>query len=126
MVYFLKSRTRESFESGALIFKQGAVGDFFYIIRSGEVDITKNTGGGKEERLVTLGSGQSFGEKALLKEDTRSANARCKTDAKCYTLDRKGTTSFSTVISNRRIFYHAHSFVFKLEPDLRGDQQARF
>ena len=25
-----------------------------------------------------------------------------------------------------RIFYHAHSFVFKLEPDLRGDQQARF
>ena len=88
----------ESFDTGALIFKQGAVGDFFYIIRSGNVDITKNTGGGKEECLVTLGSGQSFGEKALLKEDTRSANARCKTDVKCYTLDRKGMSLFSAAI----------------------------
>ena len=25
-----------------------------------------------------------------------------------------------------RVIYHAHSFVFKLEPDLRGDLQARF
>ena len=84
----------ESFEAGALIFKQGAVGDFFYIIRSGKVDITKNAGGGKEDHIATLGSGESFGEKALLKEDTRSANARCATDAKFYTLDRKGMTSY--------------------------------
>ena len=69
---------------------QGAVGDFFYIIRSGEVDITKNNANGGEDNIVVLGPGESFGEKALIREDKRNANARAKTEVKCYTLDRKG------------------------------------
>ena len=44
----------------------GASGDFFYIIRNGEVNITKNTPNG-EESIVVLKAGEFFGEKALLK-----------------------------------------------------------
>lgn len=99
----------ETFEAGTLIFKQGsytillknfikttsagAVGDFFYIIQSGEVAITKNNSNGGEDPVVVLSAGEFFGEKALVKEDKRNANARVtdKAEVKCYTLDRKGT-----------------------------------
>ena len=98
----------ETFEAGSLIFKQGtnefttnflittfsgASGDFFYVIQSGEVDITKNNSNGGEDPVVVLTAGEFFGEKALVKEDKRNANAKAKTDVKCYTLDRKGTLS---------------------------------
>jgi len=83
----------ETFGADDLIFKEGASGDFFYIIRSGEVDITKNNANGGEDNIVVLGPGESFGEKALIREDKRNANARAKTEVKCYTLDRKAFTT---------------------------------
>merc|ERR1711892_1305664 len=79
----------EIFDNGALIIQQGAAGDVFFIIRSGDVSITKNNDNGGEDPIVNLTAGDSFGEKALVKEDKRNANARAKTEVKCYTLDRK-------------------------------------
>jgi len=79
----------EIFDTGALIIQQGAAGDVFFIIRSGDVSITKNNDNGGEDPIVNLTAGDSFGEKALVKEDKRNANARAKTEVKCYTLDRK-------------------------------------
>merc|ERR1712123_277170 len=87
----------ETFEAGSLIFKQGASGDFFYVIQSGEVDITKNNSNGGEDPVVVLTAGEFFGEKALVKEDKRNANAKAKTDVKCYTLDRK---AFVTLVGS--------------------------
>ena len=55
------------FSLHVLYFFLGASGDFFYIIRSGEVDITKNNTNGEEESIVVLTAGKFFGEKALLK-----------------------------------------------------------
>jgi len=78
----------ESFENGHCIFKQGAVGDLFFIIRSGEVRVTKNQDDGSENEVAVLGAGDFFGDKALIKEEKRSANIYAKGDVKCYTLDR--------------------------------------
>lgn len=78
----------ESFENGHCIFKQGAVGDLFFIIRSGEVRVTKNQDDGSENEVAVLGAGDFFGDKALIKEEKRSANIYAKSDVKCYTLDR--------------------------------------
>jgi len=78
----------ESFENGHCIFKQGAVGDLFFIIRSGEVRVTKNNDDGSENEVAVLGAGDFFGDKALIKEEKRSANIYAKSDLKCYTLDR--------------------------------------
>jgi len=84
----------EIFDTGALIIQQGAAGDVFFIIRSGDVSITKNNDNGGEDPIVNLTAGDSFGEKALVKEDKRNANARAKTEVKCYTLDRKGELKY--------------------------------
>jgi len=66
----------------------GAVGDLFFIIRSGEVRVTKNNDDGSENEVAVLGAGDFFGDKALIKEEKRSANIYAKSDLKCYTLDR--------------------------------------
>lgn len=62
------------FQPGSVIFKQGENGDALYFIDSGRVDIVSgNSGSGKT--LARLGSGQSFGEMALLTGEPRSASA---------------------------------------------------
>jgi CRP-like cAMP-binding protein len=77
----------ESYDDGHCIFKQGAVGDLFFVIRSGEVRVTKNEGNDEKE-VAILGAGDFFGDKALISEEKRSANIYAKGYTKCYTLDR--------------------------------------
>lgn len=55
-------------------FIKGTTGDLFYIIRSGEVRITKDKDTGGEEEVARYGKGRYFGEIALIKEDVRMAN----------------------------------------------------
>lgn len=78
----------EQYDDGHCIFRQGAVGDLFYIIRSGNVRITKDQPDGTETEVAVLGAGDFFGERALLKEDKRNANIYAKGATHVYTLDR--------------------------------------
>ncbi len=64
------------FEKDEDIFREGDIGDFLYIIVSGKVSVLKNKDG-KPEEIATLGSGEYFGEMALLNQNTRSATIRC-------------------------------------------------
>lgn len=70
---------------------QGEKGDDFYIIRGGNVSITKRPpGGGPEEYVSELRRGDYFGEQALLHEDHRLATVTAKDKgAECLVLDRK-------------------------------------
>lgn len=55
--------------------REGEVGDTFYIIADGEVKVTQRIMGHDEPQLIrTLRKGEYFGEKALLKEERRTAN----------------------------------------------------
>ena len=64
------------FEKDEEIFREGDIGDFLYIIVSGKVSVLKHKNG-KQEEIATLGSGEYFGEMALLNQNTRSATIRC-------------------------------------------------
>lgn len=64
------------FEKDEIIFKEGDIGDFLYIIVSGKVGVLKDKEG-KEEMIATLESGEYFGEMALLNQNTRSATVKC-------------------------------------------------
>ena len=57
------------------IFSQGDPPDYFYIIVSGEVDVILN-----DEIINTLGSGDAFGEIAVLNEQPRSTTITAKDD----------------------------------------------
>jgi len=65
----------ETHPYGTQIFQYGAPGDKFYIILEGKVRISIEIGGVGEEALTVLGTGEVFGEMALLDDETRSASA---------------------------------------------------
>jgi len=87
----------ETFDKNQCIIKQGTTGDLFYIIRSGEVRITKDKDTGGEEEVARYGKGRYFGEIALIKEDVRMANVYAVGVVKCYTLDR---TAFTNLVGD--------------------------
>src|SRR3981081_1209258 len=61
-----KSRT---FKKGSYIFREGDVGNAFYVIRRGQVKISRMGRGGTEAVYAILVPGDSFGEIALLSGD---------------------------------------------------------
>ncbi len=80
---------KEEFPAGTVLFREHDVGDRFYLIQKGLVDIYKNYGEPNEQHLATLGDGQFFGEIALLSETgRRTASVVARTDLEVYTLDK--------------------------------------
>jgi sulfate-transporting ATPase len=67
------------FNPGAVIIRQGEVGDKFYFITKGEVEVVKETDEG-ELALARLSSGQYFGEIELIYDRPRSATVRAAQD----------------------------------------------
>lgn len=69
---------------GTKIIEEGDVGDFFYIVGSGEVTFKI---GGKE--VGTAGKGSSFGELSLLYQAPRAATCVAKTQCGLFRLDQE-------------------------------------
>lgn len=76
----------KSYEAGHIIVREGEPGDIFYMIDSGSVDVFIKAKG--DAPVVTLTSGQFFGELALLSNDVRTASCVAKTDVECHILMR--------------------------------------
>jgi CRP-like cAMP-binding protein len=70
---------------GEVLIEQGAEGDAFYALRSGQVDVVRD-----DETVSTLGPGSHFGEIALLQDVPRTASVVARTPAKVFELDREG------------------------------------
>ncbi len=68
--------TREHYEPGQEVFREGDLGDRLYIILKGEAEVRRGTGS-EEAVLARLGPGQCFGEMALVNTTTRNATVRC-------------------------------------------------
>lgn len=64
------------FAPGDTILRQGALGDSFFILLDGEVDVFANHGEGREVVIDHLESGSYFGEMALLGNRRRTATVR--------------------------------------------------
>ena len=76
----------ESYEAGQTIVREGEPGDIFFMIDSGSVDVFIKAKG--DAPVVTLTSGQFFGELALLSNDNRTASCIAKTTVICHILMR--------------------------------------
>ena len=90
------------FTANAVIIKEGESGDSMFIMREGEVNITKrltlvlDQDLPKEKRMIQLkaADGVSFGEMALLENDTRTATVTALTDCKLLELNRDDFLGF--------------------------------
>ncbi len=88
---------RVNLKAGDIVIKQGAEGDFFYVIVSGKVLVTRETPLNKEGlKLAELGAGDSFGEEALIAEAKRNATVTMVTDG---SLMRLGKQDFQTLLN---------------------------
>lgn len=82
-----RAATRQDLRPNTLIFQDGALGDVFYLIVSGEVEIF--TPGEQDDTILNhLTKNQWFGELALLDDLPRSASARTKTRATLVTIPK--------------------------------------
>ncbi len=82
------SQYGKKYAEGDYLFKEGDPGEEMFIIHSGKVNITKQTGEG-EKVLVTLGDGDFFGEMAIIDKAPRSASAVAAAETACIVLDEE-------------------------------------
>ena len=79
LVPHLKPEEREprevTLEAGDVLFRQGDPSDLVYVVRSGQVEILRETDAG-EEHVVMIGPGDYFGELGPMLNLPRSATAR--------------------------------------------------
>ena len=68
------------YNAGESIFGEDMLGAGMYIVKEGEVAITKKIKGDKEIELAVIGERNFFGEMALIDEMPRSASAIAKKD----------------------------------------------
>lgn len=79
-----------SVKSGEVIIRQGAAGDYFYLIREGRCSVSrKSEKTSKVSVLGELSSGQSFGEEALLADAPRNATVVMLTDGVLMRLSKQ-------------------------------------
>ena len=68
------------FPEGALLFREGAAGDLFYVLLEGQVEVIKALGTPEERVLRVHQAGSFIGEMSLFsRERTRTASVRAKT-----------------------------------------------
>jgi CRP/FNR family transcriptional regulator, cyclic AMP receptor protein len=70
-----------SFPKAVRVFHEGDHSDACYIVRKGDLRVTREHSDGRAIALATLGPGDIFGELAMLDGGTRSASVETLTDA---------------------------------------------
>ena len=87
----------EVFADGALIAREGEMGDMMFIIASGEVRVI-STNGKQELELARRGAGECVGEMAIISREPRSATLIASGDVRALCIDQK---SFEALLRDR-------------------------
>jgi len=77
------------------IIVQGEIGDVFYLLEEGAVDVYISKGGDPQVKVHSYKPGDAFGELAIMYNAPRAATCRAQTDSKLWQLDR---VSFKCIV----------------------------
>ena len=75
-----------TFPAGVRVFHEGDHSDACYLVRSGDLRVTREHPDGRAIALATLGPGDIFGELAMLDGEARSASVETLTDSELLAL----------------------------------------
>ncbi|KAI8103635.1 hypothetical protein M9435_004970 [Picochlorum sp. BPE23] len=90
----------EEFMEGDFIVTQGDVGSMFYMIDEGTVEVLVDG-----EVVTSLSKGSYFGERALIRDDVRSADVRCSTaTVACFTITREVFNSLFSSLEHAWVY----------------------
>ena len=107
-----------SYLPGAILCRENAVEDRFYMILDGEAEVTKNINNSESRLLTTLLPGDFFGEMALIHNAPRAATVTAKTALTTLELDK---AAFDKVI--RQSTSIAMAMVSQISNRLRENDQ---
>jgi len=85
----------KDFKLGEHVIEQGAEGDFFYIVKTGNFDIIVKKGEDPPKKVFEAGAGFAFGELALLYNAPRTATIQAASESQVWCLDR---TAFRNLV----------------------------
>jgi rhodanese-related sulfurtransferase len=86
-----------NYKSGDVILKQGAEGDYFYVLTRGSAVVTRETPLSKDGiKLAELNVGDTFGEEALISDAKRNATVTMRSDGHVM---RLGKEDFKTLLN---------------------------
>ncbi|MCD4650758.1 MAG: cyclic nucleotide-binding domain-containing protein, partial [Candidatus Cloacimonetes bacterium] len=94
-----------SYKAGSCIFREGDIGNKFYIVKSGKVEITKKISDelDTEAELQSFDNLDYFGEMSLIDNNPRSASAKALTDVELLYIGKEDFLSIS--VSNPSIIF---------------------
>jgi signal transduction histidine kinase len=107
-----------SYEPGAVLCRENAVEDRFYMILDGEAEVTKNINNSESRLLQTLSAGDFFGEMALIHNAPRAATVTANTMLTTLELDK---AAFDRVV--RKSSSIAMAMVSEISSRLRENDQ---
>ena len=91
---FYDLATRRTFADREVIITEGEIGDALYIVAVGKVHVEKTTLDQQQEVLTSLGTGECFGELALVDRDPRSATVRASGQTEVFELTQDALAPF--------------------------------
>lgn len=74
--------------AGESVITQGGIGDYFYVVESGSLDVFVSRNGAPPVKVTDYGPNGSFGELALMYNAPRAATVTATTDCVLWALDR--------------------------------------
>jgi signal transduction histidine kinase len=107
-----------SYAPGAILCRENAVEDRFYMILEGDAEVTKNVNNNETRLLKTLTAGDFFGEMALIHNAPRAANVVAKSALTTLELDK---AAFDRVL--RKSSSIAMAMVSEISNRLRQNDQ---
>jgi hypothetical protein len=101
-IFAQRTMVLEEFGPGEVIFSQGDKGRHVYVIRSGTVEVVATHPDGSQDVINRLGSGDHFGEMALLRKAPRSATVRTVTPVQVFKMSPSNFMALYTSLPGLR------------------------
>ncbi|MGB5440659.1 MAG: glutaminase A [Gammaproteobacteria bacterium] len=91
----------ENFQAGELVCREGELADKLYFLSSGRVSVSLKLDHTHRRRLGAFAAGWAFGESALFKAHTRTADILADTDVQLYSFNPTGLREMTNPVAAR-------------------------